>query len=181
VAYTSASLSLNYPTPPWGWWTGMKTSSKTGFNFALFAEWLNTPFFSFVTDIEYTQRGAQIVYPVPGGWWSTDGRLDYISVPLLAKFRVPVGIIDPFLVAGPRADFLVDHQGGQIYPSRIIFDDFKRATLGASVGLGVQTASTAPVTISVELRYDFDFLNSYKNSDLTIHNNALDIWIGVGL
>lgn len=186
LAFTSASQNLDYPTPPWGWWTGIKTSANPGFNVAAFAEWLNIPFFSVVSQIEYAERGARMKYPVPGGWRSTEGRLHYLSVPILAKVTIPVGRASPYVLAGPRADFLIDYRDVQIPPwgnalSNPFYSDFKSAILGGSVGVGVQTTSVLPVALLAELRYNFDFFDSYNNGYLKVRNNAFDVWLGVGL
>jgi hypothetical protein len=181
LAYTSTSQTFDYTTLPLGRWTGMKTSAKGGFSVAAFAEWLNIPLLSVVSQIEYTQRGARMVYPVPGGWWLTDGRMDYISIPVLAKVTAPLGAINPYVLTGPRADFLVGYQYVEIYPNNSIYSNFKKATLGGSAGVGVQTSSILPVTLSAELRYNFDFLNSYNGGYLKVYNNAFDVWIGVSL
>jgi Outer membrane protein beta-barrel domain len=182
LASTSASQNLEYSTPPWGWWSGSKTTPKPGFNIALFAEWFNVPFFSVVSQIEYAQRGAHLEYAVPGGRWSTDGRVDYLSVPLLAKVTVPMGPASPYLLAGPRADFLVGYQDVEIQPNtNPLYSNFKKAILGGSIGLGVETGSLLPVALLAELRYNVDFFDSYNKDNLKVRNNAIDVWLGVAL
>jgi hypothetical protein len=182
LAYTSASQNIDYPTPPWGWWTGIKASAKPGFNIAAFAEWLNVPFFSVVSQIEYAQRGANLKYPLPGGWSSTDGRLDYLTIPILAKVTLPIGSGSPYLLAGPRADFLFNYRDVEIQMNtNPFYSDFKKVMFGGSIGVGVQTGSLLPIALLAELRYNFDFLDSYNNDYLKVRNNAFDIWVGVVL
>lgn len=186
VAYTAASQSLDYPTPPWGWWTGTTTSAKSGFNVAAFAEWLNVPFFSVVFQVEYAQRGANARYAILGGWRTTDGLLQYLSVPIMAKVTIPTGLVSPYLLAGPRGDFLLAYRELGIQPwgnapSLSFYSNFKRANLGASFGLGVETGSILPVQFLAELRYNLDIFDSYNDGNLKSRNNAIDVWLGVAL
>lgn len=38
-----------------------------------------------------------------------------------------------------------------------------------------------PIKFLAELRYDVDFLSSYNDGNVNIHNNAFDVWVGVAL
>lgn len=182
VAYTSSSQEFDYPTSPVGWWTGIKTSARSGFNVAAFAEWFNLPIFSIESQIEYAERGAHLEYVVPGGTKSTAGRLDYISVPLLAKVSLPIGASSSYLLAGPRADFLIDYQEVEIQPDmNPFYGDFKKAMLGGSIGVGIQSGSLLSVAPLLEFRYNVDFFDSYNKDDLKVRNDAVDIWLGVAL
>ncbi len=186
LAYSSSSQTLNY-LPRLGWWTSSKTSSQSGINIAAFAEWFSMPFFSIVTQVEYDRRGARLDYVErsnsgPIGSASTDGRLDYISVPIMAKFTLLKGFLSPYLIAGPRADFLAGYQDFQIRPDMPpIYSNFRKTMLGWSMGAGLETGSLLPVDLNAEIRYDFDFLNSYNNDGTALRNNALDVWVGVVL
>lgn len=187
LAYTSSTQTLNHPFATLGWWTSSKTSSEPGIDVAAFAEWLNLPVLSVVTQVEYDQRGARLDYyeqtsAGPRGPVSTDGRLDYISVPIMAKFTLLKGSVSPYLIAGPRADFLVGYQDFQIRPGITpIYSEFRKAMLGWSMGAGLETGSILPVDLDAEIRYDFDFLNSYNNDGVALRNNAFDLWVGVAL
>jgi len=182
VSYTSTSQTVDFVIPtPAQRWTEMKPSARGGFGVSAFAEWFNLPIFSIVSQVEYAQRGAHMLYPLPGGWGLTDGSMDYISIPVLAKLTAPLGAFNPYVLAGPRADFLVSYHYDAIYPNNSIYSDLNKATLGGSAGVGVQTNSILPVSLSAELRYDFDFFNSYNHADLNVHNDAFEIWIGVSL
>ena len=64
---------------------------RPGVNVALFAEWLENPFFSVITQVEYAQRGfieeqiesvesSMIIQKV-----EANTRLDYLSIPVMLK------------------------------------------------------------------------------------------------
>jgi hypothetical protein len=184
LALTSASQNIEYSTPPWAWWTGSKTSAKIGFNIAAFAEWFDYPFFSVVSQIEYANRGTHLVYQLPGGTGSTDGSVNYLSIPILAKVVVPMGVVSPYFLVGPRADFLVGYHefavllsGNPTYQD-LLYNDFKKVVVGGSIGVGVQFGSLLPVNALVELRYNIDFIDSYDKNNLKVRNNAIDVWLG---
>ncbi len=182
LAFTLTSQTVDYMVATrLETWRGMKTSARGGFGAGVFAEWLNIPLFSILSEIEYTQRGVHMLYPVPGGWWLTNGHMDYISIPVLAKVTAPLGLINPYVLAGPRADFLVGYQYDAIYPNNSIYNDFNKATLGGSAGIGAQTSTILSFILSAELRYNFDFSNSFNGNYPKGHYNTFDVWIGVSL
>lgn len=183
VAFTSATQSINYLTPGVsGQWHSNKTSPESGINIAVFAEWFNFPFLSFVSQIEYDHRGATVDYYRDGEPSSTRGRLEYLSVPIMAKMTIPAGQISPYLIAGPRADFLVGYKDLQFEPDPFpVYGDFKNAMIGWSMGVGLETDFILPVDLTAELRYNLDFLNSYNDGNVRIRNSAVDFWVGFGL
>ncbi|MCL4510100.1 MAG: PorT family protein [Bacteroidetes bacterium] len=187
VAFTSASQNISYPFDALGWWTSSRVSPQPGFNVAAFAEWLNFPFFSVISQIEYDQRGTKLEYFVRGDSGpiakaSTNGRLDYLSLPILAKITILNGPLSPYLIAGPRVDFIAGHNDVEIQPNMYpLYSNFRNTMLGWSMGVGLQTGSLLPVTLLAELRYNVDFFDSYNNDNVRIRNNALDVWLGVAL
>ena len=168
-----------------GWlWTINSVSSVPGLNVAAFAEWFKFPSLSIITQLEYDQRGARYQYVNPNvvGYSSTEGSLDYLSLPIMGKFKPISGLLQPYLIAGPRIDYLVSYRDLQIEPeSPAVYANFKRWMLGWSTGAGVQAKSILPVDISAEIRHDTDFANSYDDGVMRISNKALHIWLGVSL
>jgi hypothetical protein len=184
VAFTSFSQAVVYGADKSGWWTGSKISSESGFDVAAYAEWLNFPFVSFLTQIEYDQRGARLDYITPqvGAYSSTEGHLSYLSVPVMAKFTLPVGTLSPYIMAGPRMDFLLSYRDFQIEPGPTpIYSNFKKTILGWSMGIGLDSGPLLPIKLLAEVRYDVDFITSYNDGNVYFHNNAVDVWLGVAL
>ena len=158
-----------------------QTNRRNGINLAAYAEWLNLPFVSIITQIEYAQRGAGSPYfriDAPGSFISYD-RFDYLSVPLLLKVAIPGRAMTPYVCGGPRVDFLLGHKSDMdFYPN--YYDNFKKSVLGVSAGCGVELTSLVPVALLIEARYNFDLADSYNTQDLTIRNNSVDLWLGIG-
>jgi len=91
VAFTSADQKYNYTNLP-----DIETKRRIGFNAAVFAEWLNMPFISFVTQCEYAQRGMGMVFnrtensPDIIATYVDYNRVDYLSIPVFVKLSLPV-------------------------------------------------------------------------------------------
>ncbi len=180
VAYTSAGQNLN------SLFGKRPTVRRSGVNVAGYVEWLDIPVFSVITQVEYSQRGAgeEFILTGPGGpeplgtktlYWKTD----YLSVPVLAKARYDFGLLAPYVLAGPRADFRIGSSSDEgVYDQML--EKFEKTMLGASVGAGVETSGWLPVTLLVEFRYNIDFKDSYSTESLKIKSEAWDLWLGVG-
>jgi hypothetical protein len=177
---TSAGQKLEYTltSPP-------ATKRRVGVTAAAFVEWLNHPSVSLITQIEYTQRGMGQEFLVTGpsgpqaiGTRTLFGALHYVSIPLLVKAKIPFPVLAPYLLAGPRLDFLISTSSDE-GAFDILFGKMKKRTYGASVGLGVLTDAILPVTLLFEARYNFDLQDSYATDLLTVRNNAFDLWLGV--
>jgi len=154
-----------------------------GFTAAVFAEWFNTPHFSLVSQLELTQRGSITDLRTTEGFESwrivyvgLHSHLHYLSVPILAKWSFTTNPVVPYLLIGPRVDYLLWYSSDFGWYDGL-YKEFKKTLLGGSVGLGWNSASLLPVTLVGEIRYNFDFINSsmpYNN----VRNDAFDFWLG---
>ena len=173
AAYTSANQSINSSSE------GL--DRRPGVCAALFAEWLNDPCVSVVSQVEYVQRGTRFtVHPtIPELFWmhwNVDIRIDYLSMPLFFKVRLPLTVLTPYIFGGPRLDVLLSHRSTDL---DIDYLDPKKSSFGASVGIGVEIAHLLPGQLLVEGRYNADLTAAYP-SEYPYRNNAFDIWIGFG-
>ncbi len=186
-AFTSTSQIMAHPFASTGWWTSSSTSAEQGFDVAAFAEWPALPLLSIVTQVEYGRGGSKIEYTVDEnssvtGFASTIGHLDYISIPVMAKFSLLQGSVTPYVFGGPRVDFLVGYSGSQIQPTGVsIYSQFRKTMLGWSTGIGIETSTILPVDLLAELRYNIDLLDSFNNAGLTFRNQTVDLWFGVAV
>jgi hypothetical protein len=179
---TSASHNLEYRLTP-----APTIRRRVGMTAAGFVEWLNLPSVSLITQIEYTQRGMGQDFLVTGpsgpqaiGTRTLFGRLHYLSIPVLVKAQIIFPGLAPYLLAGPRADFLLSTSSDE-GAFDILYSKMKRSTYGASVGLGIQTSAILPVKLLFEARYNFDLQDSYATDLLNVRNNAFDFWLGAAL
>jgi hypothetical protein len=180
LGMTSADQKFNYT-----FISGIETKRRLGFISGVYVEWLDIPVISVITEVDYTQRGmGQGLYvtseagPERIGTKTFYSRLDYLSIPVLAKATLPGTIISPYIFAGPRFDFLLGYKSDE-NTFNDLYGKFKKNIFGGTVGLGAETGSLLPVTLTVDFRYNIDFTKSFKNSDLEVTNNAFDFMVGV--
>jgi len=180
VAYTSADQKLEY------YYLGgnLTTLRRDGFNVAIYAEWLNTPIFSIVTQCEYTQRGFgnEIIEtsefgPMEIGSYKLFNRVDYLSIPIFGKITIPMEIIKPYVLIGPRLDYLLGYKSG-VGGYNVLFDNFSKTIIGASFGVGVDLKGLSTLPILLEGRYNIDLKDSYNTDLLKVRNNSIDVWLG---
>jgi hypothetical protein len=186
IAVTSASQRIDYtPQPPWSGFT-YDVDRRTGVNAAIYAEWLNVPFFSVITQIEYAQRGftEQLYFTEDASsndrTTTRDNRVDYLSLPILLKASASTGDISPYILIGPRLDAYLGYHDKFNEPNSM-YDRFKKTIWGGSAGVGIDFRSLIPVSVSLEVRYNVDFIDSYNDGTIKIRNNAYDFWLGVAL
>jgi hypothetical protein len=182
VALTSATQRYQLTLDP-----GLGTKRRVGFNVGAFAEWLDIPPFSLVSQVEYAQRGMGQDFvltgpsgPTPIGVRTLYSRLDYLSIPIVAKLRFPMGLIAPYILAGPRVDILLGYRSDE-NAFNAVYDKFKKTSVGGSAGVGIELESVLPFTVLAEVRYNFDFADSYETDFLKVRNNSFDVWLGVAL
>lgn len=178
AAYTSAHQSFDYTS------FNIEPKRRAGFNVAGFVEWLDLPFFSIVSQIEYAQRGMryEIQQTGPGGpeiiaIVTRYNRVDYLSIPLFAKFSLPAHAISPFLSLGPRFDILLGYKSDED-AYNFVYDDFKKTMLGGTISIGCETNALLPFSLILEARYNFDLADSYATQSLKVRNSSIDIWMG---
>ena len=71
------------------------------------------------------------------GTTTVSNRLDYLSLPVLAKGRIDLKSLTPYVLAGIRFDHMLGYESeGDIFNQ--VFDAFDPTTIGGSVGAGVE-------------------------------------------
>jgi hypothetical protein len=185
IGLTSANQTYEWPNPSWQ--LNFKPDKRrVGINAGIYAEWLTMPFFSFLTQLEYTQRGDGFKFNRRGennedlGTAIKYTRIDYISAAVLCKLRYETNIINPYLIGGPRLDYLLSYKSDLGDP-REPYNSFKDVLIGFSIGAGAEITNLCSYIIIAEFRYNLDLTNSYDNGYLIIKNNAFDILIGIAI
>ncbi len=141
-------------------------------------------------EMRYLQQGADFTVQFQELSRSSSGsvRLSYLDIPVLARYRVPIGGggLAPHLLAGPRVGFnLVAEsdfeslQGGRAAPSNIS-NRISGTDFGLEFGGGVDVGFGA-VAATVDLRYGLGLINidDEENSDLSLSNRSLMVTAGV--
>jgi opacity protein-like surface antigen len=164
----------------------LSTDNRWDFTAAVFVELLDHPFLSAIIEVQYTRKGMSESIPITteaqpdgtGEFITKKPRVDYISIPLLAKVRFSTPEFSPYLIAGPRFDFLVSKKGDTY---EVVIDKFETTEFGATVGVGIDFASLLPVNLLAEFRYNPSFNDAFNNNFLSVRNRSLDFLLGVRL
>lgn len=200
--WSTANIQFTEHASPPNWKIG--TIRRPGINAAIFVEGLNFSAFTLMPQVEYAQRGFDEkravfaetevpgigrTYAAVGGLYATT-ILNYVSIPLLFKWQSPIKTMKPFLLFGPKLDFLIDRKVGHFnktpemrfleseegYAER--FDD---RSVGGTVGLGMTTNAILSLPLSLEARYNFNFGRLLNEKFIHARSNALDVWLGINL
>ncbi len=143
-----------------------KDGDRWGFDAGGFVELFGTGPFSLVPEVHYIQKGMtykiqETSYNFPSGtgqFLIFRPLIEYISVPVLVKvqpFSLPVA---PYLLAGPRVDFLLSKNPEGL---QFVYDKFKKSDFGATFGVGVEF-----LNVMTEFRYSHTFNDSFKGNFL---------------
>lgn len=157
---------------------------RIGYNIAIFSEWSFTSHFFIVSQLEYSQRGAGDEFNRRDEFNNDLGnvtyysKLDYLSIPILAKYTILTGSVAPAIILGQRVDFLVDRRSDEDY-NKVLLDSFKKSVFGGTVGVGVEVKEVLPANFLLEFRYNIDFTDSDDMNTASIRNDAFDIWLGI--
>jgi opacity protein-like surface antigen len=179
-----ASTDQNWDWAPGYGTVSTSTAAYQSLDIGAFIEWLDIPFFSVVTEVQYIRKGSDVasyqITPFPGsvvfnyaGYPST--RISYLSVPILAKLRMNGGLLSPYIVAGPRFDFCLSSSGA------FSSSDLKTIDVGGTFGVGVESASILPIQVGLEFRYSPDSQASYSTPSLTVKNRSLELLLVLSL
>ena len=173
IGAVSATQSFNYTTN-----FSLSTANRWGIDVGGSVELLPTRYFSLLTEIHFIQKGfsfsSELSTPThpegTGIFVIIKPRLDYLSIPILAKIRFENDGITPYLIAGPRFDFLL---GEYDTPVKYTSSDF-----GATFGGGFEWSAISVPIIIVEGRFSPSFTYVFQNQNVAVKNNSFEILIG---
>jgi hypothetical protein len=177
-------MGVSYSDLEFGTYKPGLTARIPGLGGAVFVEWFNTPHFSVITQLELTQRGSIIdIYSTEDFGSRTIGlvgdynRLHYLSAPILAKWAFSRKALSPYVLLGPRVDYLLWYATDSGFLDGT-YKEFNKLIVGGSAAIGCDSGSLLPITLVAEVRYDFDFGNSSKYHESTIRKDSFDLWLG---
>jgi opacity protein-like surface antigen len=163
----------------------LSTESRWGIDAGIYVEWLTIPVFSVSSEVHYIQKGMKFSVLLtseqsPEGWGEYRTflpRVDYLSTLLLAKARLLDGEISPYIVVGPRVDFLLQDRGEGF---ELVLDKFRDTDVGVTIGAGVEVKSFNLLTLGAEFRYSPSLNDGYSSAFLNVRNSSLEFLLVVG-
>jgi hypothetical protein len=173
----AAVSTLSFDTPPGQ--PEFATDPRVGPSAYVFMEWLNVPVFSVVVEAGWMRRGfvgegpLRDLFGNPLGIVRETYRFDYFSSGLLAKLRLPVGAAQPYVIAGPRVDYLLSRSDQFLF-----YSDVAR---GFVAGGGLEVDLPLAPTLMAEVRYSFDTSNSLPETPEDAYGQSLTLLLGFRL
>ena len=168
-------------------------SGKTSLHFGVIAEFKITDKFSFQPELLYSGQGVTYEKRDVDGWEKEKVKLNYINIPLMAKFYVAEGFS---LEAGPQIGFLTsatsDNEDFNVADGLVIKEkDIKQSLNSTDFGLNFGAGYKLDSGLNFGIRYNLglsninkikerpingDWPNVFENSD--INNRVLQISVG---
>ncbi|HQU74653.1 MAG TPA: porin family protein [Calditrichia bacterium] len=169
---------------------GIDISSRTAFAAGLFLE-IDPPVFplSLEVDALFSQKGYKSTYEtVLGTTQELTANLNYLDIPVLAKFSIPIAPTASYhVVAGPQMSFKLgekfESDGNEIESDE---DDFKGNEFSLVFGLGVEMNALIS-SVAIDIRYALglsDISESYtigtEEFDTSDKNRVIQVLVGIG-
>jgi len=143
---------------------------------------INVPVLPFGVEsgVYYSQKGAEL----SDGNFDSKIKLDYIEVPVMAKFQLgPPGPVTPSLAIGPYLGFNVNAEeeftAGGVTETNDISDAIKGTEFGGVAALGLDF-NLGLTKLNATARYSYGFTSVWDDSDMDSDRNAV-FSIAVGI
>jgi hypothetical protein len=187
---TAASLAIAQNPVHFGFQAGLNIanattdpdlslSSRAGLMAGAFAEFSVAPAFSIQPELFYIQKGAKLVF----GPASATFQLDYVEIPLLAKYKFELTEFTPYLFAGPNVGFRVNAQGvaeanGQS-ASQDLSSEFESTDFALDVGAGAEIGISPASSLLFGVRYSLGLGNQVKQGGGSWKSRGVQITAGI--
>lgn len=164
--------------------------NRKGLNLGAEMDFAASRYFSFVTGLNYIQKGIGYEFIVFGTKFSSTFRLNYLVVPMLARLGMPFsGGGRLFMEAGPYGAYVVSRsvysettENGQTTASEISGDVFDsqmfKYDYGARFGVGLEVPVSTRTNIIIGANYDLGLKDIAKGPE--VENGAAKnrSWLG---
>lgn len=168
-----------------------ETKYLLGFNASMFAELLKNKYINLVLESGYEQRGYTYVSkpfdefgnPLPD--MNIYGRTSYFTTGLLMKIKIQENNITPYILIGPKFDFLLDYS---VKPedenvSLVGFNEplkqFKKENYSLNFGAGIEFNRLFPFKTFIEFNYSPPVNTSYNGPGLLVKEHYFNIKAGI--
>jgi len=180
IGATSSSQDWDYTQL-----TDFTPETRWGINVGVFTEFLNIPYFSLVTELNYIQKGMKEDVPVTtvtnpdgtGEYITWDTRVDYLNISALGKFRLDFSLFTPYIVIGPKLDFEINQEHSLGFTD-VVEENFNEVMYGFKIGIGSEVKFEF-FSIIAEILYDYNFNDLYEGEYLTVTSDSFDFRIGI--
>ncbi len=183
---TLSNQTWNYKTLG----NSFKKDYRQGFGIFISPEFIDNKYFSFLIDAGYIQKGASEQFDIksPAGTTGTnnavilESNFNYLAISPMLKVRYERMSFIPYIIAGPRADFLLSYTSDRDFSS--LESEMNSISLGLSYGGGFEFRKKH-IGIMAEAQHHIDATNlinqpqSDNTSELTVRNQSILIQTGI--
>lgn len=146
---------------------------RVGMNVGVFAQYRFNNSWAVQPEILYSMQGAKLDHLLDGGSSNRTYKVDYISVPILAKFYATQGLS---FGLGPQVAFRVKaDNGGGTYDNN---ETFKDKTNPVELAAAVGAAYDFPFGIVLDARYTIGMTKTFKSDFWEGHNSVFQFSVG---
>lgn len=171
-----ASQKWNYLSMNWT----LDNQYRYGIDCGLSIEWIKESPVTLLTELHYLQKGMKDKVMVTtaqnpdgtGEYKTLLPEVNYLSIPILAKYSMNYSSLSVYGLAGTRIDYLLSTKGDGF---DVVINKFKKIDFGGSFGIGVEKNSSLNNAFGFELRYSPNFTESYSTSLLNVSNHSFEI------
>lgn len=144
-----------------------KMNYRYGINGSLFLEMFSDPNLKWISEFQFNQKGAK---EIPFNDATLKSRTNYICFNNFLKYRLEGYDFSPYLLAGPRLEYLLSSNGPL---------DYSKFHAGISFGIGSEFNFKDPWILFTEFHVNPDLNKSFKNDLLEVKNRSFELRIGV--
>jgi opacity protein-like surface antigen len=164
----------------------IETEPLTGAVVTLFVEAFKGDRFSFQLEVGYAVKGSSTtLQSVSVNHLDNDritvhegdasvSKFTYLTMAPLARYRFGLERLTPYILLGPRVDFLLKYESESDYP----LEDQNGTILGLTCGAGLEF-NLQNMGLFAELQYLPDLSPVTNEAPLLINNNMLSLTLGV--
>ena len=164
----------------------LETDPVTGPAAGIFMEAFRAKHFSFQTDLAFVAKGSKTtIQSVTVNHLDNDNivvnegdikvsNFYYISVSPMARYRIDLESITPYVMLGPRVDFLLKYKTDSDYP----LEEQNKVIPGLTGGVGAEFNLNA-LGIFIEFQYQSDAMPVTGKDPLLINNNIFLFTLGI--
>lgn len=136
------------------------------FNGCLFAEFINSPYVRWRTEIQYNQKGTKEILLDQ----TIRNKTNYLCWNNFLVLRTELYSIVPYILFGPRVEYLLSSspQSG-----------LQKLHITASGGAGIELVTYGNWKPMIEAHYNPDITKSYKSSIVDFKHDALELRVGI--
>lgn len=142
--------------------------TRVGLHTGIFAGFPVTTRFVIQSEIVYSAQGARFKVP---GWVDQTTRLNYLNIPLLAKYSTGSGV---YGITGPQIGFRLSAKSVQDDSKNDLKEYYKPTDFSWAFGLGYKTSCP----IGFDFRYNLGISRNFKlNGTSSIRNSVFQVGV----